>query len=398
MRRFIFFAVLFSASLAFAQQGINYKALIKDANNAVVANQSITVQFTILQGVAQTNVYQETHTPTTDANGIIIVNIGEGTVDSGVFDDIAWASDDHFLNTQINTGSGLVDIGTTGFKTVPYALSAKTVETITETDPKVASATTNTIPKWDGTSLVDGSINDVDGDIGIGTTSPDPSAQLDVSSATKGLLPPRLTQTQINAMVDPAEGLIVYNKTIRKLNVYNGTEWVDMNGNPNPVPAIGDTYAGGIVFYLDGLGGGLVCAPTDQFIETSPGVFDYTFEWGCRGTLIAGANGQAIGDGAQNTAAIVAGCAQTDIAALICDTLTLNGYSDWYLPSRNELNEMYVQVYIGLGNISGMAAANYASSSQSGASLFWRRYFVNGAQLAFFKDAGDDRVRAIRSF
>ena len=128
MRKLVLVAALLCASITFAQQGINYKALIKDANNAVVANQSITVQFSILQGVAQTNVYQETHTPTTDANGIIIVNIGEGTVDSGVFNDIDWASDDHFLNTQINTGSGLIDMGTTGFKTVPYALSAKTAE------------------------------------------------------------------------------------------------------------------------------------------------------------------------------------------------------------------------------------------------------------------------------
>ncbi|RED42123.1 trimeric autotransporter adhesin [Winogradskyella eximia] len=114
----------------FAQQGINYKALIKDANNAVVANTAVTVEFSILQGVAQTNVYQETHTPTTDANGIIIINIGEGAVDSGVFADIDWASDTHFLNTQIDTGAGLTDMGTTAFNAVPYALSAKTAENV----------------------------------------------------------------------------------------------------------------------------------------------------------------------------------------------------------------------------------------------------------------------------
>ncbi|SDH33819.1 tail fiber domain-containing protein [Winogradskyella thalassocola] len=117
---------LLLATLGFAQNGINYKAIIKDNSGNVIANDLISVQFTILQGVDQTNVYQETHTPTTDANGLIIVNVGEGTLISGTFATIDWASDTTFLNTKINTGSGMVDMGTTEFKTVPYAINAKT--------------------------------------------------------------------------------------------------------------------------------------------------------------------------------------------------------------------------------------------------------------------------------
>lgn len=112
-------------SLSFAQQGINYKALIKDGSSNVVASQSITVQFQILKGTGMTNVYQETHTPTTDANGLMVVNIGEGTT-GDVFIDINWRSDDHYLNVQINTGGGLVDVGTTQFMAVPYAIHAET--------------------------------------------------------------------------------------------------------------------------------------------------------------------------------------------------------------------------------------------------------------------------------
>lgn len=128
-------AMAFLISLStFAQQGINYKALIKDNLGNVVANQNITVQFTILKGVAQTNVYQETHSPTTDANGIVILNIGEGTT-SDDFSTIGWSNADHFLNMQVDTGSGLTDMGTTQFMSVPYALSAANVtglETIDE--------------------------------------------------------------------------------------------------------------------------------------------------------------------------------------------------------------------------------------------------------------------------
>ncbi|MCX7549254.1 hypothetical protein OS191_00205, partial [Xanthomarina sp. F2636L] len=96
MKKLITLLMPFFISISsFAQNGINYKALVKDNLGNVVANQGITIQFIILEGA--TNVYQETHSPTTDANGIAIVNIGEGTIVSGTFSAIDWSSDDHFL-------------------------------------------------------------------------------------------------------------------------------------------------------------------------------------------------------------------------------------------------------------------------------------------------------------
>lgn len=115
---FLFFC---SSFICFAQNGINYKAVIKDDNGNVVANDLIVIQFTILDGA--TNVYVETHTPITDDNGTIIINIGEGIPISGTFSTIDWSSMNHFLNVMVNTGGGLQNMGTTAFKTVPYALS-----------------------------------------------------------------------------------------------------------------------------------------------------------------------------------------------------------------------------------------------------------------------------------
>ncbi|MCX7551858.1 hypothetical protein OS191_13505, partial [Xanthomarina sp. F2636L] len=89
--------VIILSSMSFAQNDINYKAVIKDNLGNVVVNRSIDIQFSILKGIAQTNVYTELHSPTTDANGIAIVNIGEGTIVSGTFSAIDWSSDDHFL-------------------------------------------------------------------------------------------------------------------------------------------------------------------------------------------------------------------------------------------------------------------------------------------------------------
>lgn len=121
--RTLFLLSLLVHTLIFAQQGINYKAIVKDNLGNVVANDLIVVQFQVLQGVGMTNVYQETHTPTTNANGFIILNIGKGST-SDVFADIDWTVDDHFLNVQINTGAGLTDLGTTQFNAVPYAKHA----------------------------------------------------------------------------------------------------------------------------------------------------------------------------------------------------------------------------------------------------------------------------------
>lgn len=151
------------------------------------------------------------------------------------------------------------------------------------------------------------------------------------------------------------------------------------------VPSIGDIYKGGIVFYLDGNGGGLVCAQSDQSTDAP---------WGCFGTTL-GATGTGIGTGAANTAAIVAGCSETGIAARICDQLVLNGYSDWFLPSKDELNLMYENLK--LNGFGGFAAAFYWSSSEYSSSNAWDQYFNYGDQLNLSKSS-TIYVRAVRAF
>ena len=120
----------FMCLISQAQNNINYKAVINDNQGTPLSNQLIVIQFSILEGDDQTIVYSENHTPTTDTNGLIILNIGEGTVLSGDYTAIDWASDTHFLNVQVNSGGGLTDLGTTQFLTVPYAISAQTAQNV----------------------------------------------------------------------------------------------------------------------------------------------------------------------------------------------------------------------------------------------------------------------------
>ncbi len=124
--------LLFIISIATAQtNGINYKAIIKDGTGNIITNDLIDIRFTIRQGIAPTYIYQETHSTTTDANGIAIANLGEGTLVNGDFKTIAWDSDSHFLITEIDIEQDgtFVALGITQFKTVPYAISAANAAT-----------------------------------------------------------------------------------------------------------------------------------------------------------------------------------------------------------------------------------------------------------------------------
>ncbi len=148
--------------------------------------------------------------------------------------------------------------------------------------------------------------------------------------------------------------------------------------------SVGQNYGGGIIFYLDGSGQhGLISATIDQ----STGA-----PWGCYGTLIGGTS-IAIGTGQANTTAIVNGCNTPGIAAQICNDLVLNGYDDWFLPSKNELWEMFQQRYL----IGGFAAWTYASSSENDAINAWNVYFPFGVFGSYGKN-WIQYVRAVRAF
>ena len=94
---------------------------------------------------------------------------------------------------------------------------------------------------------------------------------------------------------------------------------------------IGSSYAGGLVAWNDGNGGGLVFADVDQSTSAP---------WGCQGTFIT-LTQTGFGTGATNTQAIVDNCADLSTAARICHDLTLNGYDDWFLPSKDEMSMVY---------------------------------------------------------
>ena len=329
------------------------------------------------------------------------------------------------------------------------------------------------------------------GNVGIGSSPPNPSALLDLSSTAKGFLPPRMTAAQRDAISNPEPGLIIWCsncKTTGDLNVYNGTAWTNMIGQVMPTvitttissitstsavsggnvtsdgnsavtvrgvcwdiatnPTVvlttktnngtgigifgsnitgltlgityyvrayatnaigtsygaefsfttvlgpGDPYQGGKIAYIlqpgdpgyiAGQTHGLIAAASDQATEV---------EWGCHGTAIPGADGTALGTGNQNTIDIMTGCATAGIPARICGNLVLNGYSDWYLPSRDELAKLYLNRAV-IGGFSN--GVSYWSSSEFDSLKAWYQYFgydnltYGGKDYLLY-------VRAVRAF
>ncbi|MCO5232762.1 MAG: hypothetical protein M9888_03360 [Chitinophagales bacterium] len=157
----LYTAVLLTASVfAQAPQKMSYQAVIRNSSDALVTNQSVGMQISILQGSAGgTAVYVETQTPTTNANGLVSIEIGAGTVVSGNFSTIDWANGPYFIKTETDPtgGTNYTITGTSQLLSVPYALHAKTAEsvtgTVTETDPifgaSVASGITGAdTTKW----------------------------------------------------------------------------------------------------------------------------------------------------------------------------------------------------------------------------------------------------------
>ena len=277
--------------------------------------------------------------------------------------------------------------------------------------------------------------------VGINTdnSAPDESAILDVQSTTKGMLIPRMTSALRAAIASPVNGLMVYQTDdVSGVYYYNGSTWQrigETDGSETKVTAgvnvtvtgtgtlvspyvinasgggsgghyIGELYGGGVVFWVDQTGNhGLICSMVDNStgIIWTPAAFQSTTV--PAPGAISDWNGQA------NTNAIVAQAgAESTYPAGLCDAYINTDYgtgvfSDWYLPSRGELNDLWnslkaVQKALDSDGNSATTAISkdfYWSSTEYPNDYSWYYYFGSGYAYSNYK-GGNGSVRAVRAF
>ena len=328
-------ATISLSSFGQAPEGFKYQAVVRDAGNLILNNQAVGMQIEILQGgISGTPVYTESFTPTTNTYGLVNLEIGTGTT-SDDFTIIDWANDTYFIRTSIDVtgGSSYSVMGTSQLMSVPYALYAKTSGN------------------------------------GAGPIGPQGPAGADGQGGvtTAGT---NVTITGAGTGLDP----YVVNAGTCGLS-------------------IGDTYQGGIIFYLDATGcHGLIAAPSDQ----STGILWYNGSYSVTNAVRDG-----IGAGEFNTERIIANQATGAYAAQICANYQGGNYGDWYLPSKYELNLMYLSIgqgnALGLGNVGGFANNVYWSSTEVDYYNAWFQSFNDGNQYFYFK-LTNYYVRAVRAF
>lgn len=124
----LFFSLYSIYSFAQTPQKFSYQAIIRNSSNTLLINTSIGIKVSIIQGsINGTSVYSETHNITTDANGLITLEIGGGTVVQGAFASIDWSTGPYFVKTETdpNGGANYTLISTAQLLSVPYALYAE---------------------------------------------------------------------------------------------------------------------------------------------------------------------------------------------------------------------------------------------------------------------------------
>jgi hypothetical protein len=255
IKTFLLLSAICNLQTTFAQapQKMSYQAVIRNSSGALVASTSVGIRISILQNSSSgTSVYTETQTTSTNANGLVSLEIGTGTVVSGTFSAINWAVGTYFIKTETDPtgGSTYTIVGVNQLMSVPYALFAASgnVGATGATGPPgiiPAGSSVGNTTFWNGSQWVTNNnfIYNDGSNIGINTATPEGSSILDLSSTSKGFLPPRMTTSQRDAIVSKAEGLTIFNISTKCFEVWSGLSWISMCEGAC-VPAPSDANAG----------------------------------------------------------------------------------------------------------------------------------------------------------
>lgn len=340
-----------------APEKFSYQSVIRNSGGALITNQMIGMRIRILQGSESGDpVYEETHTPTSNANGLISIEIGAGTVLSGEIATIDWADGPYFIQTETDpTGGVHYSISSTHqLLSVPYALYAKTAGNLS----------------------------------GGGVVETDPVFSESVAKGITGADTANWNQKQ--------EKLIAGSGIVINGNVISATGG---GGTGGFVHYIGEHFGGGVVYHVwkdqDGTEHGLI-VDTKHLSQDK--------EWSNVTNLEVGAGAKSSWDGLANSNAIIAQPGHVGSAASMCLNSTNGGFSDWYLPAIDQLALLWQNRFNVNKTLSSIAGAEqltnvfgyWSSTEYNGVNAYFANLYnlYSGSNLK----TGKYYLRAIRSY
>ena len=375
-------AILMATSVfAQAPEKMSYQAVVRDGSNNLVASSTVGMRIQLLQDSEFGDaVYVETQTPTSNANGLVSLEIGEGIVVSGTFASIDWANGPYFIKTETDPtgGTSYTITGTSQLLSVPYALHAKTADsfsgTITETDPVFGASVASGITGTDTTYWN----NKLDS-----YTETDP---IFGSSVASGIIGTDTTYWN-NKLDSYTETDPIFGSSVAA--GITGTDTTYWNNKLDSYTFyLGQDTLGGIVFYIyldqNGAQRGLIV----NKIESAA-------KWQSSGTTT---NATRSWDGVYNTDLMTGSPAATYV-----NGLTDGGFTDWYLPSVDELsilwqNRFHANKALNVGSFTLLSNTSYYwSSTELASSNAFTVSFDHGYSVANVKTTTYS-VRAVRAF
>jgi len=233
---YLLIAAIFLTPSVIAQspEKMSYQAVVRNAENAPIANQAVGMQISILQGSASsTAVYVEVHTPMTNNHGLVSLSIGEGTVVTGTFSTIDWSAGPYFIKTETDPAGGenYTITGTSQLLSVPYALHAKTAENFINDQVDDADADpTNELQNLSlsGTTLniSDGMGVSLDAIIPPGGTDDQTAAEVNYNNGTSGLIAENvqnaIDELASNSTINTDNQELDFNNTNNTLSIDRG--------------------------------------------------------------------------------------------------------------------------------------------------------------------------------
>ena len=166
MSRILFLTLLLlslGGPLAGQSLGISYQAVVRDPSGAIRANTSTPFRFVLRQGSSGgTIVYDENHTPTTNAFGLVDLTIGAGSPTQGVWSQLDWSSGPYYLQVFVSGE----DLGSQRLESVPFAKVSTDMQLHHLTDVSMSLPLPGQVLRWDGNQWVPAAdaVNDADAD------------------------------------------------------------------------------------------------------------------------------------------------------------------------------------------------------------------------------------------